>query len=75
MFCKDYKPHPEKKNGKQLAVVSLVASAAPITLPENTEGIDGIGSEYIIAPGSSLFATDSARLWIMNDEYEWDEQI
>ena len=46
------------KDGKKYARASMFADDTNITLPETGETVQGLGDEYYIAPGSSIFTAD-----------------
>ena len=72
MFCKGY-TRAVTKDGKPLVIADLITKTAPATMPLKTDGIDNIGSGMLLAPGSTLMATNSFKMCFLNDEYEWDE--
>ena len=72
MFCKSY-TRAGTKNGKPLVIADLIVKTTPATLPLETDGIDNIGSGMILAPGSTIIATNPFKMNFLNDEYTWDE--
>lgn len=72
MFCKGY-TRAGTKNGKQLVIADLITKTAPGTLPLKTDGIDNVDSGMLLAPGSTLMATNPFKMCFLNDQYTWDE--
>lgn len=54
--------------------VEITTNTAPASFPTTTDEIDGVENGYTIAPGSSVYATDSGRVWILNDLGVWTER-
>ena len=54
--------------------VDLLSSNTPSTFPETGEGIKGLGSEYVLLPGSTIWVTDGATLYMADEEMNWVEQ-
>lgn len=73
MFCKSYTRAGIHSNGKPLVVADLVTKVAPATMPTTTDDIDNISSDLMLAPGSTLMATNPLGVYVMNDEYTWDQ--
>ena len=46
------------KDNKKYARVAMFADSTDVALPETGETVQGLGDEYYIAPGSSIFTAD-----------------
>ena len=54
--------------------VDLISSDVPSTWPTTGEDIPGLGAQYELLPGSTIYVVNDAALYMMNEEGEWKEQ-
>ena len=52
-------------------VANLISSTVPETFPQNGEGIVGMGKQYELLPGSTVYIVNDADVYMMNEEHEW----
>ena len=61
-------------HGNNLIEVEITASQAPAVFPLVSDGIDNLGNGYTLAPGSKIFTTDNTQIFVLGDNYVWEEQ-
>lgn len=79
MFCKNFDYDPANtKDGKLYGVGEIYASSAPSSFPVDGTGMGGrfpaAPEKCVFLPGSTLYATGSGQLWILNPDGNWDAQ-
>ena len=55
-------------------VVDLLSSEVPETFPTTGEGINGMGANYKLMPGSTMYIVHGAKLYMMDESFNWIEQ-
>ena len=56
-----------------LVEAELISSETPGTFPLITDSIDNAGAGYMLAPGSTLYVTDTGKKYRLGDNSEWNE--
>ena len=57
-----------------LAIVDITASNVPATFPLTSDTVYGMQNGVTLAPGSSIYVTNGARLFMLGTENDWEEQ-
>lgn len=59
--------------GKQYVEVEITTETVPETMPLTTADIDNLGGNLALCPGSSLLATSTKQVFVLNENEGWDE--
>lgn len=60
-------------HGSALVEAEIVSSETPHTFPLTTNSIDNAGSGYTLAPGSTIYITETGKKYRLSDNKTWEE--
>ncbi len=59
---------------KKKVVAQLACSSVPEVWPTTGKDIPGMGENYILLPGSTIWVINDATVYALNEEGQWKEQ-
>ena len=59
---------------KKKVVADLVSSDVPEVWPTTGKDIPGMGENYILMPGSTIWVINSAEVYALNENGQWINQ-
>jgi len=59
---------------KKKVVADLVCSNVPVVFPTTGKDIPGMGENFILLPGSTIWVINTAEVYALNEDGQWVNQ-
>ena len=61
-------------DGKRYVRASIYGDSAPVTMPTNGTGIDGLNADDVLTAGSIFYCVGNGKIFMLNSAGSWVEQ-
>lgn len=63
------------RNGDtQIGIADILSKGVPSNMPLNGDNVKGFTSQYVFYPGSTIYDSENAELYMLQEDYTWKKQ-
>lgn len=58
----------------KIVIADILSKGAPATFPLDGENVTGFSKNYKFYPGSTIYDSDNAEVYMLQEDYTWKKQ-